>query len=151
MSFNSLMWGFADLYRSTVSGTVDTFGGFTETFALVNSNIPCNLQLLSGDEQYVYGKNNIVATHILFTNTDVVVRTDDKFLIADKYYDIIMIDPIFHKHLHHLEIYLKEVDAPDIFIPESSSSNRSSSSSSEGNSSSSSSSSDSSSSSSEDD
>jgi len=125
MSFDSLMFDKANVWREVVNTVPDSIGGYTSTLVLIHSNIPVNLQYMTGREQVIYGKNNVSADHKIYCRADYDLSTDDYFEINGLFYEVEYIDNSIHLY-HHLEILTNRVEAPEHFIPRSSSSNSSS-------------------------
>lgn len=126
--YDNLLWTKCDIYRDNLVAGTDSIGGYTRTVVLTYSNIPCNLQYLSGEEMVIYGKNQVSATHRLFMCCSYEIKSTDLIKIDSDYYDVAYIDNSIKKY-HHLEILLRLAKAPQIFYPDSSSSDTSSSSS----------------------
>lgn len=122
--YNSIFY----LYSTPITDR-SSIGGIVRTVQLKQSNIPCYITYISGEEQVKYGKNNIVATYRLFCNpieidsTDVVRIIDED---GDNWYDVAYIDNCNDMD-HHFELNLIGIKAPQEILESSSSSSSSSS------------------------
>jgi len=125
MSIESLYNSVFSLY-SFEQGARDAIGGVTRVLALKQANIPCYVTYLTGQEQYTYGKNNIVADNRLFCGSIEIETTDIVRIIdedGDNQYNILYIDECDDiQPVHHLEIDLLLIKAPYEIMESSSSS-----------------------------
>ena len=130
MSFDSLMWNLVDIYRNDLTSLItDAVGGYSRTSSLYLSDLHCNIQLLSGEEMVIYGKNNIKAKYRMYCRPSFEIRSTDLIKYNGDFYEVLMIEDQCSLN-HHLLIILGLVKAPVIHYPDSSSSDSSSSSSS---------------------
>jgi len=124
MSFTiaNLLWNRIDIYSYELdSPSPDDIGGFDRTASLKYASVPSNCQYLSGKKQILFGKEQIPAELMIFLDPDYLLETTDIIFFENKWYQILYIDNSCHKY-HHLEVYVRCIDAPKVFIPESSSS-----------------------------
>jgi hypothetical protein len=122
MSIESLYNSVFHLYSNEITG-YDSIGGSIRNAVFQNS-YACYFTMLSGNKQIVFGKNNIVSTHLLFTKI-IDISTTDLVRINDLWYEVTYVDNCNNMN-HHLEIYMYRADAPQILDDSSSSSSSSS-------------------------
>lgn len=108
MSLNSLYNSSFDLYSNEIIGR-NSIGGIIRGAVLKQASIDCFFTYIGGDEAYVFGKNNIPATHRLFCNP-LEIETTDIVQIDGNWYDVKYIDDTFMSN--HYEVKLLATKAP---------------------------------------
>ena len=136
MSIEGLYNSSFSLYTNAIT-SVDSYGGVNRARVLAGT-FPCYITALNGDEQVIYGKTNVVSTHMLFCSIIDMLSSDVVYVAGWGWFNVSFIDNANNMG-HHLEVYLYQANAPQIQIEESTSSESSSSSSTSSSSSSSSS------------
>ena len=134
MSIQGLYNSIAFIY--TTSYTIGTYGNQIESLSLKYSGIPCYITYLSGQKQVYVGKNQVLATHRLFCNPQLSLKSSDKVYISgnETWYNVLYVDNC-NQMGHHIELLLEQIgdqDIGDLSSRSSSSIDSSSSSSSEG-------------------
>lgn len=101
-----------NLYSVDVTGK-NRYGSIETSLTLKYSNVPCYFTYLTGKEKYQYGKEQIIADHLLFCTPNRNIKTTDKVYVRGKWFDIEYIDNS-NNMKHHLEVLLKGVEAPQV-------------------------------------
>jgi hypothetical protein len=86
------------------------FGNVTLTYTLSTSNQKCYITLLEGRKTLYNGKENIIATHRLFTDTNIDLKAYDLIYIneTEQFYNILYVNNA-NRMGHHLEVFLESV------------------------------------------
>jgi len=106
MSFKTLL----NTTATTASKTnvSDAYGTWTETWADTNTNFPCRIQPLRGDETVIYGREGVITTHKLYCETSYSFTEQNKLTSSGTVYDIVLVRNIDGMN-HHIEADLKLV------------------------------------------
>ena len=118
-TIQNLYWSKFNLYAYELYGR-DSIGGLTRFAELKASSVPCYFTLLTSSERQVYGKQNIVVTHRLFTAVRKIKSTDIVYFKGN-WYSVQYIDRC-NRMQHHLELLLLAIKSPQIIENSSSSS-----------------------------
>ena len=111
-----------DVYSYSVVGK-NTYGGVNRVLVLRLEGIECYETELTEEEVYRYGRQNIIADHLIFCAPLSVCATDKFFCYGtNAWYDINFIDECDDMESeHHFEILCRTIRAPEIYNYSSSS------------------------------
>ena len=86
----------------------DGQGGDTETFP---SNVSFRIRISNptGSEQVIGGREDAVVTHVGYCRPDIDVERNDRLLVGDFRFDVLMVLP--PSKAHHLKLLLEELPA----------------------------------------
>ena len=118
-----------DIYSYAVISK-DTYGGVERVLVLRVSGIKCYETELTEEEVYRYGRQQVIADHLIFCAPISICATDKIYCYgSDSWYDVNYIDDCNDME-HHYEILCRTIRAPEVYEYSSSSSSSESSSSS---------------------
>jgi len=118
MSIDNLYDAVMSLYTYQISSQ-DAIGGVIRTLTASTANVSCYITPIQGNEEYKYGKQNVVADYRMFIDP-MEIKTTDLIKVVDEFgttwYNVLYVDDCDDLG-HHYEVDLLMIKAPETFTP----------------------------------
>lgn len=111
MSVQDIYFSRYVLFSNDISGRTAT-GEVVYTPSVKQASKPCYLTCISDEEKTIYGKRNILVTHLLIADPVADILSSDLVLSEGKTYQIVNVESTNTPWLQHMELKLLEVSGP---------------------------------------